>query len=77
MILTKVSLKPLHKISQLKKLRSCNCATCGYLQKLIDEKTRELNNLPAFLDDERSSLEAEIRMYERDMKRIRGGGAVD
>lgn len=47
------------------------------LQKLIDEKTRELNNLPVFLDDERSSLESEIRMYERDMKRIRGGGAVD
>ena len=47
------------------------------LQGLIESKTRELNNLPAFLDDERNALEAEIRMYERDMKRIKGGGAND
>ena len=30
MIMTKVSLKPLHKISQLKDLRACNCVACGY-----------------------------------------------
>ena len=30
MIITKVSLKPLHKISQLKNLRACNCVACGY-----------------------------------------------
>ena len=47
------------------------------LQGLIESKTRELNNLPAFLDDECNALEAEIRMYERDMKRIKGGGAND
>nr|DAW80314.1 MAG TPA: hypothetical protein [Caudoviricetes sp.] len=47
------------------------------LQGLIESKTRELNNLHAFLDDERNALEAEIRMYERDMKRIKGGGAND
>ena len=47
------------------------------LQDLIEKKTRELNNLPAFLDDERNALETEIRMYERDMKQIKGGDAID
>lgn len=47
------------------------------LQNLIERKTRELNNLPAFLDDERNALEAEIRMYERDIKRVKGGVAID
>lgn len=30
MILTKVLLKPLHKMSQLKKLRAFSCVACGY-----------------------------------------------
>lgn len=30
MIMTKVLLKPLHKISQLKDLKSCNYVVCGY-----------------------------------------------
>lgn len=47
------------------------------LQDLIEKKTRELNNLPVFLDDERNALETEIRMYKRDMKRIRGGVVDD
>lgn len=47
------------------------------LQNLIEKKTRELNNTPAFLEDERNALKAEIRMYERDMERIKGGGVND
>lgn len=45
------------------------------LLDLIEKKRRELNNIPAFLEDERDKLKAEIRMYERDMKRIKGGDA--
>lgn len=47
------------------------------LQNLIEKKTRELNNTPAFLEDERNALKAEIRMHERDMKRIKGGVVND
>lgn len=47
------------------------------LQNLIEKKTRELNNTPAFLEDERNTLKAEIRMYERNMERIKGGGVND
>lgn len=47
------------------------------LQNLIEEKTRELNNTPAFLKDERNALKAEIRMYKRDMERIKGGAVND
>lgn len=47
------------------------------LQNLIEKKTRELNNTPAFLEDEWNALKAEIRMYERDMKRIKGGVVND
>ncbi len=47
------------------------------LQDRIEKKTKELNNTPAFLEDERNVLKAEIRMYERDMERIKGGGAID
>lgn len=32
MILTKVTLKPLHKITQLKRLKAYNCVACDYEQ---------------------------------------------
>lgn len=47
------------------------------LPNLIEKKTRELNNTPVFLEDERNALKAEIRMYERDMERIKGGVVND
>lgn len=47
------------------------------LQNLIEKKTRELNNTPAFLENERNALKAEIRMYERNMERIKGGVVND
>lgn len=46
MIMTKVSLKPLHKISQLKKLRACNCVACGYEGNMFT-MTFQLDNADA------------------------------
>ena len=44
--MTKVLLKPLHKISQLKKLRACNCVACGYEGNMFT-MTFQLDNADA------------------------------
>ena len=46
MILTKVSLKPLHRKSQLEKLRACNCLSCGYEGNMFT-MTFQLDNADA------------------------------
>ena len=49
--------------------------TIKILQELIENKSRELNNTPAFLEDERNALEMEISTYKRDLKRVKGDDA--
>lgn len=46
MIMTKVSLRSLHKTSQLKKLRACNCVACGYEGNMFT-MTFQLDNADA------------------------------
>nr|DAW80313.1 MAG TPA: hypothetical protein [Caudoviricetes sp.] len=46
MIMTKVSLKPLHKITQLKGLKACNCVACGYEGNMFT-MTFQLDNADA------------------------------
>lgn len=45
------------------------------LQDSIEKKTRELNNTPAFLEEERQNLDMEIRSYKRHLEKVKGGGA--
>ncbi len=47
------------------------------LQDLIEKKTKELNNTPEFLEEERQNLEMEISMYKNDLKHIKGGDMGD
>jgi len=42
------------------------------LQHLIDKKQKRLDITPAFLEGERNALEAEIRMYQKHLKKIKG-----
>ena len=46
------------------------------MQGLIDKKTKELNNTPAFLEEERQNLEMEISSYKRHLEWIKRGGVV-
>lgn len=43
------------------------------MQGLIDKKTKELNNTPAFLEEERQNLEMKISSYKRHLEWIKGG----
>lgn len=43
------------------------------MQGLIDKKTKELNNTPAFLEEERQNLEMEISSYKRHLEWIKRG----
>lgn len=47
------------------------------LQDLIEKRTKELNNTPAFLEEERENLEIEISSYIKHLKWIKGGAAID
>lgn len=41
------------------------------LEKLITDRLEQLNNTPAFLEEERENLEIEIRSYKRHLRKIR------
>lgn len=47
------------------------------LQDLIEKRTKELNNTPAFLEEERENLEIEISSYIKHLEWIKGGAAID
>lgn len=40
------------------------------LEKLIAGRTKQLNNTPVFLEQEREELEAEIRNYKKQLLQI-------
>lgn len=42
------------------------------LQHLIEKKQKRLDITPAFLEGERNALEAEIRMYQNHLEKIKG-----
>ena len=41
------------------------------LEKLIKDRTEQLNNTPFFLESERENLEMEIGSYKRHLQKIR------
>lgn len=40
------------------------------LKKLITDRMRQLNNTPAFLEQERENLKMEIKNYKRHLQKI-------
>ena len=42
------------------------------LQRLIEKKQKRLDITPAFLEGERNALEAEIKMYQKHLEKIKG-----